>query len=110
MLTLMVMEESSCVLFFFYCKQKTAYEVRISDWSSDVCSSDLAIDCGRIHDDNFNRPAASQRQRGRAFSSRGRAGQADNGSTHWPRMKSLSSSPTFHCTQVGRPWLHWSAL
>src|SRR3546814_14188200 len=28
------------VLFFFF-KQKTAYEVRISDWSSDVCSSDL---------------------------------------------------------------------
>src|SRR3546814_18654101 len=26
---------------FFCCKQKTAYEVRISDWSSDVCSSDL---------------------------------------------------------------------
>src|SRR3546814_12667907 len=30
------------VLFFFF-KQKTAYEMRISDWSSDVCSSDLAI-------------------------------------------------------------------
>src|SRR3546814_6724877 len=32
----------SCVdsLFFFF-KQKTAYELRISDWSSDVCSSDL---------------------------------------------------------------------
>src|SRR3546814_2592147 len=29
-----------CFLFFFF-KQKTAYEVRISDWSSDVCSSDL---------------------------------------------------------------------
>src|SRR3546814_4437979 len=28
--------------FFFFFKQKTAYEVRISDWSSDVCSSDLA--------------------------------------------------------------------
>src|SRR3546814_9920702 len=28
-----------CVIFFF--KQKTAYEMRISDWSSDVCSSDL---------------------------------------------------------------------
>src|SRR3546814_9956486 len=28
-------------LFFFF-KQKTAYEMRISDWSSDVCSSDLA--------------------------------------------------------------------
>src|SRR3546814_8046887 len=38
-----------CVLFWFYMfllffffKQKTAYEMRISDWSSDVCSSDLA--------------------------------------------------------------------
>src|SRR3546814_11124485 len=29
-----------CVCFFFF-KQKTAYEMRISDWSSDVCSSDL---------------------------------------------------------------------
>src|SRR3546814_5065326 len=29
------------LLFFF--KQKTAYELRISDWSSDVCSSDLAV-------------------------------------------------------------------
>src|SRR3546814_5836495 len=27
----------------FLCKQKTAYEMRISDWSSDVCSSDLLI-------------------------------------------------------------------
>src|SRR3546814_16400475 len=30
-----------CVCFFFF-KQKTAYEMRISDWSSDVCSSDLS--------------------------------------------------------------------
>src|SRR3546814_8484506 len=29
------------VIFFFFFKQKTAYEMRISDWSSDVCSSDL---------------------------------------------------------------------
>src|SRR3546814_352493 len=29
------------VVCFFFCKQKTAYEMRISDWSSDVCSSDL---------------------------------------------------------------------
>src|SRR3546814_21032818 len=29
------------VTFFFFFKQKTAYEMRISDWSSDVCSSDL---------------------------------------------------------------------
>src|SRR3546814_556816 len=31
----------SCCFFFFFFKQKTAYELRISDWSSDVCSSDL---------------------------------------------------------------------
>src|SRR3546814_14529733 len=30
-----------CVSLFFFFKQKTAYEMRISDWSSDVCSSDL---------------------------------------------------------------------
>src|SRR3546814_4383411 len=30
-----------CCVFFF--KQKTAYEMRISDWSSDVCSSDLPL-------------------------------------------------------------------
>src|SRR3546814_10394817 len=30
------------LLLFFFVKQKTAYEMRISDWSSDVCSSDLS--------------------------------------------------------------------
>src|SRR3546814_9052115 len=34
-----------CVLFF---KQKTAYEMRISDWSSDVCSSDLVADLADV--------------------------------------------------------------
>src|SRR3546814_12193599 len=32
-----------CHIFFFFFKQKTAYEMRISDWSSDVCSSDLSL-------------------------------------------------------------------
>src|SRR3546814_3181846 len=33
-----------CLLYlFFFFKQKTAYEMRISDWSSDVCSSDLVL-------------------------------------------------------------------
>src|SRR3546814_7035521 len=31
------------ILCFFFFKQKTAYEMRISDWSSDVCSSDLNL-------------------------------------------------------------------
>src|SRR3546814_2015415 len=36
------------VVFFFFFKQKTAYEMRISDWSSDVCSSDLLGEHVRI--------------------------------------------------------------
>src|SRR3546814_982871 len=36
------------VLFFFF-KQKTAYEMRISDWSSDVCSSDLPDGMIELH-------------------------------------------------------------
>src|SRR3546814_9970797 len=35
-----------CFLFFF--KQKTAYDMRISDWSSDVCSSDLELDADSV--------------------------------------------------------------
>src|SRR3546814_8204015 len=35
------MEIIRCGAFVFFFKQKTAYERRISDWSSDVCSSDL---------------------------------------------------------------------
>src|SRR3546814_4120017 len=37
------MSSASFLLFFFFFKQKTAYEMRISDWSSDVCSSDLLV-------------------------------------------------------------------
>src|SRR3546814_3786326 len=58
--------------FFFFFKQKTAYEMRISDWSSDVCSSDL-----RLHRD----PAA-------AFSvvpSDGRCSQSQSGGSCAPR-------------------------
>src|SRR3546814_4957736 len=39
-----------CCLIFFFFKQKTAYEMRISDWSSDVCSSDLLILAGMCSD------------------------------------------------------------
>src|SRR3546814_18691241 len=64
-------------LFFFF-KQKTAYEMRISDWSSDVCSSDLCGAVGgghppcaqgadrRLQDSArlpFSRPTAARRQR-----------------------------------------------
>src|SRR3546814_13622110 len=36
------------VVFFFFFKQKTAYEMRISDWSSDVCSSDLTVNLSAV--------------------------------------------------------------
>src|SRR3546814_8455717 len=38
---MMTVYVSAFDLFVFFFKQKTAYEIRISDWSSDVCSSDL---------------------------------------------------------------------
>src|SRR3546814_8629741 len=53
---------SSFICLFFFFKQKTAYEMRISDWSSDVCSSDLSegrrvydlvdelFDHGKVHE------------------------------------------------------------
>src|SRR3546814_2651247 len=41
------------VIFFFF-KQKTAYEMRISDWSSDVCSSDLAAQCRQSKELGFD--------------------------------------------------------
>src|SRR3546814_13286511 len=42
------------LLFFFFFKQKTAYEMRISDWSSDVCSSDLPSDDGKYFVDVYS--------------------------------------------------------
>src|SRR3546814_4417961 len=44
-------------MFVFFFKQKTAYEMRISDWSSDVCSSDLPGRLGRpgFHPSRDNR-------------------------------------------------------
>src|SRR5213596_4088699 len=38
-----------CVFFFFF-KQKTAYEIRPCDWSSDVCSSDLRVPSSALGD------------------------------------------------------------
>src|SRR3546814_2682106 len=59
-------------LGFFFFKQKTAYEMRISDWSSDVCSSDL----------HARQAGAGIRRRSERRSRRNRAGPARQG--HWP--------------------------
>src|SRR3546814_16960997 len=58
-------------VFFFFFKQKTAYEMRISDWSSDVCSSDLDPHQRRLIGDvaevlarQIKRQPARRRERG----------------------------------------------
>src|SRR3546814_5940489 len=56
-----------CVCFFFF-KQKTAYEMRISDWSSDVCSSDLGPGRARITcESSFDVPADAEVEPVKAF-------------------------------------------
>src|SRR3546814_5773968 len=49
---------------FFFFKQKTAYEMRISDWSSDVCSSDLGLQQQRhpgLPEEGVAKPTAPER-------------------------------------------------
>src|SRR3546814_5930719 len=60
-------------IWFFFFKQKTAYEMRISDWSSDVCSSDLLAQ-GQS-DAQFPRHALHQRARDADLGVEGRKGQ-----------------------------------
>src|SRR3546814_1433372 len=55
-----ICSKSSHFNFFFF-KQKTAYEMRISDWSSDVCSSDLAARISRSQPSFQARTSASMR-------------------------------------------------
>src|SRR3546814_8885793 len=55
-------------MFFFFFKQKTAYEMRISDWSSDVCSSDLAQRSGPAFGRLWDEANAFLRQQGVACS------------------------------------------
>src|SRR3546814_16892531 len=57
------------MMYFFFFKQKTAYEMRISDWSSDVCSSDLpssseegfgVVDAGAAHHPAATSPGSAE--------------------------------------------------
>src|SRR3546814_19084298 len=58
MVVIFIFDLSVRSLFFFF-KQKTAYEMRISDWSSDVCSSDLGDLFGDTGKRRFVRPAGA---------------------------------------------------
>src|SRR3546814_3202446 len=80
-------------VFVFFFKQKTAYEMRISDWSSDVCSSDLRVrrtvaggGGKREEQDRSGAPQAAERIR---FAQRRRGAEAeetrDGAQTGWQR-------------------------
>src|SRR3546814_14940574 len=47
-------------MLIFFCKQKTAYDMRISDWSSDVCSSDLYGEYTKLADYTASKDFASR--------------------------------------------------
>src|SRR3546814_7545798 len=78
--------------FIFFFKQKTAYEMRISDWSSDVCSSDLAARrCRR----------GSEPLRDRAYFGGGRRRQ---------RQKSFRHVPPSRCRAASRESRRYASL
>src|SRR3546814_6247638 len=70
-----------CLFFFFFFKQKTAYEMRISDWSSDVCSSDLCAECW----------SCRRHRRGRWWPGVARVGRAPG---RWPRSRPRTTGGT----------------
>src|SRR3546814_3368534 len=53
-----------CLDLLFFFKQKTAYEMRISDWSSDVCSSDLRVRDAPVEDDRGLDPRVDRAEAG----------------------------------------------
>src|SRR3546814_9363886 len=91
-------------MFFFFFKQKTAYEMRISDWSSDVCSSDLKKKEICHGDHPSDRPCRTSAGRGdaRQFQGRGRAPAAHRGRTV-PGRGELSVARPLYARPHGRP-------
>src|SRR3546814_1610630 len=81
------------VFFFFFFKQKTAYEMRISDWSSDVCSSDLAGAADHLHGDG-------------AFAGDGRAGEPARNPQDTARIRSEERRVGKECVSTCRS--RWS--
>src|SRR3546814_4529739 len=72
----------STILFIFFFKQKTAYEMRISDWSSDVCSSDLLKKQRRYPMGEF-----TEKAKGLANEAAGNAKQATGKATDNERLR-----------------------
>src|SRR3546814_5284231 len=94
------------VCFFFF-KQKTAYEMRISDWSSDVCSSDLVEDRFYRTDDRISRQGAmtaASTSPARACSMRPRPARSEE---HTSELQSLMRiSYAVFCLKKKKLYLH----
>src|SRR3546814_9128798 len=76
--------------FFFFCKQKTAYEMRISDGSSDVCSSDLHV--------HVNLVGAPALRRGDVLAERREVGREDRWRKAEPHRLTSSEIASPGCT------------
>src|SRR3546814_18582635 len=83
-----------CIMFFFFFKQKTAYEMRISDWSSDVCSSDLTDEVKQFHEEPGDAGAEGGEAATAGAKSRTRNGRVTgngrlrvNGAASWRRER-----------------------
>src|SRR3546814_1313334 len=95
---------------FFFFKQKTAYELRISDWSSDVCSSDLPLDHLDIDYDFLGSFKGGQFKHGikknifQNGAQAARAGLADDGLLGDRPQSLVREGPLdiFHLEQIGR--------
>src|SRR3546814_1518314 len=81
-------------LFFFFFKQKTAYEMRISDWSSDVCSSDLFTARCSIVQRAFKATTL-------AMCWRSGSGGASARSTRKRKVRAMADRPDFHVITGG---------
>src|SRR3546814_1112445 len=77
----------------WFFKQKTAYEVRISDWSSDVCSSDLARQQPELH----RLAIGAERQH---FAALTQVRQTDRGDLRRRVLRHLGAAPLQDCTQL----------
>src|SRR3546814_2782392 len=83
---------------FFVFKQKTAYDMRISDWSSDVCSSDLddSIPSVLEHSDDFQRTGSQFSQQGvRKF-------RQNDGTELVERFHRAAENQTLGSLEIGR--------
>src|SRR3546814_7890726 len=94
-----------CLFFFF--KQKTAYEMRISDWSSDVCSSDLLAALRALPDAGRRSACADAVMESPALRKRGGEGIDERMQVLWLEAaeKALAENSRSEERRVGKEWV-----